>query len=200
MSSGIQPGGAAPELFDLQLLALQILDVDVGYLELASRLSFFLWSSIPDDTLLDAAAKGALKNEQELARPGARIIGTDNDCDGRTDLVVISDQVVLGDRLVPVGIAVTGEKIDRSNPLNIGMAVLSAVPIGFAAHGALAALLGMEPSTVRVICPWVGGGFGQKTNLYPEDGIVAYAATKLNRKVRWRGDRTDEFEIGRAHV
>jgi hypothetical protein len=42
--------------------------------ELASRLSFFLWSSIPDDELLDAAARGALKNEQELARQVRRMI------------------------------------------------------------------------------------------------------------------------------
>jgi len=46
----------------------------LGDYELASRLSFFLWSSIPDDTLLDAAAKGALKNEQELARQVRRMI------------------------------------------------------------------------------------------------------------------------------
>ena len=46
----------------------------VGEYELASRLSFFLWSSIPDDTLLEAAAKGALKNEQELARQVRRMI------------------------------------------------------------------------------------------------------------------------------
>ncbi|NVN84785.1 MAG: xanthine dehydrogenase family protein molybdopterin-binding subunit [Rhodopseudomonas sp.] len=44
----------------------------------------------------------------------------------------------------------------------------------------------------------IGGGFGQKTGLYPEDGLVAYAAVKLNRKVRWRGDRTDEF-VGGTH-
>ena len=36
--------------------------IAIGDLELASRLSFFLWSSIPDEALLDAAAKGALKN------------------------------------------------------------------------------------------------------------------------------------------
>ena len=46
----------------------------LGDYELASRLSFFLWSSIPDDALLDAAAKGALKNEQELARQVRRMI------------------------------------------------------------------------------------------------------------------------------
>ena len=44
----------------------------------------------------------------------------------------------------------------------------------------------------------IGGGFGQKTSLYPEDGVVAYAATKLDSKIRWRGDRTDEF-VGGTH-
>jgi carbon-monoxide dehydrogenase large subunit len=52
--------------------------------------------------------------------------------------------------------------------------------------------------SVRVLVGDIGGGFGQKTSLYPEDGIVAYAAVKLERKVRWRGDRTDEF-VGGTH-
>src|SRR5258708_1235485 len=52
--------------------------------------------------------------------------------------------------------------------------------------------------SMRVLVGDIGGGFGQKTSLYPEDGMVAYAATKLNRKVRWRGDRTDEF-VGGTH-
>jgi uncharacterized protein DUF1592/uncharacterized protein DUF1588/uncharacterized protein DUF1595/uncharacterized protein DUF1585 len=38
----------------------------INDLELASRLSFFLWSSIPDDELLDVAARGQLRNEAVL--------------------------------------------------------------------------------------------------------------------------------------
>src|SRR5947209_13496862 len=60
------------------------------------------------------------------------------------------------------------------------------------------AVLKRPKESVRVLVGDIGGGFGQKTNLYPEDGIVAYAATKLNRKIRWRGDRTDEF-VGGTH-
>src|SRR3954466_1897467 len=60
------------------------------------------------------------------------------------------------------------------------------------------AVLKRPKESVRVLVGDIGGGFGQKTNLYPEDGIVAYAAVKLNRKVRWRGDRTDEF-VGGTH-
>jgi carbon-monoxide dehydrogenase large subunit len=59
-------------------------------------------------------------------------------------------------------------------------------------------ILKRPKDSVRVLVGDIGGGFGQKTSLYPEDGIVAYAATKLNKKIRWRGDRTDEF-VGGTH-
>jgi len=60
------------------------------------------------------------------------------------------------------------------------------------------AVLKRPKESVRVLVGDIGGGFGQKTNVYPEDGIVAYAATKLGRKIRWRGERTDEF-LGGTH-
>src|SRR3982074_2522385 len=53
------------------------------------------------------------------------------------------------------------------------------------------AVLKRPKDSVRVLVGDIGGGFGQKTNLYPEDGIVAYAAVKLNRKVRRRGGPHD---------
>jgi aerobic carbon-monoxide dehydrogenase large subunit len=59
-------------------------------------------------------------------------------------------------------------------------------------------ILKRPKDTVRVLVGDIGGGFGQKTSLYPEDGIVAYAAVKLNKKIRWRGERTDEF-VGGTH-
>jgi carbon-monoxide dehydrogenase large subunit len=60
------------------------------------------------------------------------------------------------------------------------------------------AVLKRPKESVRVLVGDIGGGFGQKTSLYPEDGMVAYAAVKLNRKVRWRGERTDDF-VGGTH-
>ena len=47
----------------------------VGDVELASRLSFFLWSSIPDDELLDLAERGALDDPDVLARQVRRMLG-----------------------------------------------------------------------------------------------------------------------------
>ena len=43
-------------------------------LEIASRLSFFLWSSIPDDTLLDVASKGGLKSAAGLDQQVRRML------------------------------------------------------------------------------------------------------------------------------
>jgi mono/diheme cytochrome c family protein len=46
----------------------------ISDLELASRLSFFLWSSIPDDELLDAAVRGRLRHPGELERQARRML------------------------------------------------------------------------------------------------------------------------------
>ncbi len=46
----------------------------ISDLELASRLSFFLWSSIPDDELLDLAARGKLKDQTVLVQQVRRML------------------------------------------------------------------------------------------------------------------------------
>ena len=46
---------------------------------------------------------------------------------------------------------------------------------------------------VRVCVVDVGGGFGMKTGLYPEDVVVAHAARQLRRPVRWTAQRLEEF-------
>lgn len=49
---------------------------------------------------------------------------------------------------------------------------------------------------VRVRVGDVGGGFGMKTQLYPEDVVCAWAARKLGRPVHWRASRSEEFLAG----
>ena len=49
-----------------------------------------------------------------------------------------------------------------------------------AAHGAMIApMLGLEPEQLRVVCPWVGGGFGPKAAVYVEYLVAAAAALAL---------------------
>ncbi|MBT3552719.1 MAG: xanthine dehydrogenase family protein molybdopterin-binding subunit [Rhodospirillaceae bacterium] len=46
---------------------------------------------------------------------------------------------------------------------------------------------------IRVICPDVGGGFGMKGAIYPEDILVLWAAKKVERPVKWVADRLESF-------
>jgi len=53
--------------------------------------------------------------------------------------------------------------------------------------------LKLRDDQVRVICPDVGGGFGPRTMLYPEQLAVAWAALRLKKPVKWRGERSECF-------
>ena len=69
----------------------------------------------------------------------------------------------------------------------------------------LAAMLGLSERQVRVIAPFVGGGFGPKIMLfYPEEVVIPWAAMKLNRPIKWIEDRLEHFfattqERGQTH-
>jgi carbon-monoxide dehydrogenase large subunit len=62
----------------------------------------------------------------------------------------------------------------------------------------LAGVLGIGADRIRVVVGDVGGGFGMKTGLYPEDAVVAYAARDLGRPVKWAADRSEEL-LSSAH-
>ena len=59
--------------------------------------------------------------------------------------------------------------------------------------------LGLDPPAVRVITADVGGGFGGKNGLYPEQVLVALAARRLGRPVIWSGQRGEAF-LSEAHA
>jgi carbon-monoxide dehydrogenase large subunit len=60
-------------------------------------------------------------------------------------------------------------------------------------QGELAALYGLEPSQVRVIAPDVGGGFGAKAAVYPEEQLLPFIAKRVGRPVRWVETRTESM-------
>jgi carbon-monoxide dehydrogenase large subunit len=57
----------------------------------------------------------------------------------------------------------------------------------------IANLLGLPKERVRVVVGDVGGGFGMKTNAYPEDLLAAFACLRLERPVKWVAERSEEF-------
>jgi carbon-monoxide dehydrogenase large subunit len=67
----------------------------------------------------------------------------------------------------------------------------------------LGAVFRAKPEQFRIIVRDIGGGFGMKTGLTPEDALVCYAARKLGRPVKWRADRAEDFlaaHMGRDQV
>ncbi len=58
---------------------------------------------------------------------------------------------------------------------------------------AVASVLGLAPERVRFIEPDVGGAFGARGELYPEDYLIPWAAMKLARPVKWIEDRAESL-------
>jgi carbon-monoxide dehydrogenase large subunit len=64
-------------------------------------------------------------------------------------------------------------------------------------------ILGMPEHKLRVISPDVGGGFGSKIFIYPEECVLTWATRKLLRPIKWSADRREAFMTdahGRDHV
>lgn len=57
----------------------------------------------------------------------------------------------------------------------------------------LAQMLGLDAALLRVIAPDVGGAFGMKASLYPEEVYCVWAAHELRRPVRWSATRSEDF-------
>ncbi|MFL5003620.1 MAG: xanthine dehydrogenase family protein molybdopterin-binding subunit [Xanthobacteraceae bacterium] len=68
----------------------------------------------------------------------------------------------------------------------------------------IAAFVGMAPEhKLRVIAPDVGGGFGSKIFIYPEEVVALWASRRVGRPVKWVAQRTEAFisdAHGRDHV
>ena len=73
----------------------------------------------------------------------------------------------------------------------ITLRLSSQMPSG--ARDTLCEVLNLPAEQIRVVVGDVGGGFGMKTGLYPEDIVVAYAARQIGRPVKWTPTRLDEF-------
>jgi aerobic carbon-monoxide dehydrogenase large subunit len=67
----------------------------------------------------------------------------------------------------------------------------------------LAEVLSFPEERLRVVAPDVGGGFGSKLHLYPEEVLVTALAIRLRRAVKWTASRSEDFQAtnhGRDHV
>ena len=78
----------------------------------------------------------------------------------------------------------------RAEELTVWDTTQAPIPI----RNGLARMLGLLESRVRVVAPYVGGGFGPKIMMfYPEEVLIPWIAMRLGRPVKWAEDRQENF-------
>ena len=80
-----------------------------------------------------------------------------------------------------------------AQPERDGVALWSSTQAPHRLATIVAELLGVAAHQVRVRCPDVGGGFGQKAHVYPEEVLTAWLALHLRHPVRWLEDRVENL-------
>jgi aerobic carbon-monoxide dehydrogenase large subunit len=73
------------------------------------------------------------------------------------------------------------------------LTIWASTQVPFAVRSAVAGALGLPEERIRVIVPEVGGGFGVKGHVYPEDILVPAVARRLGRPVKWTETRREHF-------
>jgi carbon-monoxide dehydrogenase large subunit len=79
------------------------------------------------------------------------------------------------------------------DPADRTLTLHSGVQMPHIVRGLLAELLGLAESRVRVVAGDVGGGFGTRAALYPEDVVVCLLTMRIGRPVCWREDRIEHL-------
>ncbi len=123
--------------------------------------------------------------------------GTAGECDDNAfdDCEVVIERTIVNQRLAPVPLepramaaAWTGDRLT----------IWSSTQNPQLARGAITGALGMDPATVRVITPDVGGGFGAKVAVDRDAIAVAWAAKHTRHAVRWIESRSENM-VGMVH-
>ena len=78
-------------------------------------------------------------------------------------------------------------------PATDTLTVWSSTQVPHVLRSHLALVLDFPEHHIRVVAPDVGGGFGQKAHLFPEEAVAAYLARRLARPVKWIEDRRENL-------
>ena len=105
--------------------------------------------------------------------------------------VVISQRMV-NQRLVPNAMEPRGV-VAHYEPGKGTMTIWSSTQNPHILRTLIAAMTGMGQDQVRAIAPEVGGGFGAKINIYPEEYVTAVVSKHLGMPVKWIEERTEAF-------
>jgi aerobic carbon-monoxide dehydrogenase large subunit len=105
--------------------------------------------------------------------------------------VVVKERIV-NQRLIPNAIEPRG-MVAQYTPGSGDLILWTATQIPHLVRLLLSMVIGLPEHKVRVIAPEVGGGFGSKLYLYPEEVIVATLAKTTGRPVKWIEERRENY-------
>jgi carbon-monoxide dehydrogenase large subunit len=103
-------------------------------------------------------------------------------------------QRFINQRLIPMPMEPRGVVADY----HVGekkLTVWSSTQIPHLMKTQVGAMLGVPEHSVHVITPEVGGGFGSKLNVYGEEALVAHAAMRFGKPVKWIESRRENFLV-----
>jgi aerobic carbon-monoxide dehydrogenase large subunit len=107
------------------------------------------------------------------------------------DADVVVEGRFVNQRLAPVPMEPNGILVELDGDEGLTLHVPTQNPHGV--RDPLAGVVGLDENRVRVVATAVGGGFGAKAGMYPEFAIVATAARKLGRPLKWSETRSENM-------
>jgi aerobic carbon-monoxide dehydrogenase large subunit len=126
---------------------------------------------------------------------------------GDADAAFASAHKVVTRRLVNqrlAGVSMEGRAVVAyPDPLGDGLTVYTSTQAPHLTRGSLAEILRMDENQIRVVAPDVGGGFGVKIGVYPEDAALAALARHLRLPMSWVEGRIEHMTAtthGRGQV
>jgi carbon-monoxide dehydrogenase large subunit len=167
-----------------------------------------------DQIVVDYEILPALTDPYEALEPGAMIIHPDQgsnvslrtvngggDLDGafaQADHVVRQTYQV--QRLAPAPMEPRGLIADYDSQADL-LTVWDSTQHPHEVREHLVHLLGRTEESIRVIAPDVGGGFGEKASLFPEEVVIPYLSILLGRPIKWTENRQENMTAfhGRGH-
>jgi carbon-monoxide dehydrogenase large subunit len=128
--------------------------------------------------------------------------GTGTDMSGKVDDTAINQafaaaEVVIkqrmhNQRLAPSAMEPRGV-VAHYEPGKGSMTIWSSTQNPHILKSLISAMTGLGQDQVRAIAPEVGGGFGAKINIYPEEYVAAVVSKRLGLPVKWIEDRSEAF-------
>jgi carbon-monoxide dehydrogenase large subunit len=117
-------------------------------------------------------------------------VGDVEDVFNKADVVV--KERYIQQRLIPNAIETRGV-VATPDPVTGGFTIYSSTQIPHILKAVLSAYCGVPEQKLRVVAPDVGGGFGSKLNVYPEEVLALVLARRLGVPIKWTEDRSENY-------